>query len=101
MANTAIDTSNYVYLCVTGNYWGKGKTPEDAKRFCRQAGGSHASEQIKKLGYRIYYLHPDFELAETCMGLEIYTPIFHPVETVEVKDLTKRDHAKRGLRFRR
>jgi hypothetical protein len=33
-----------VYICVGQHAWGKGKTPEEAKRNCRHEGGKEAME---------------------------------------------------------
>ena len=73
MADKAIDTSNYVFLCMTANYWGNAKSQEQAIRNCREAGGS---ERLKKYGYVVYRVHPDFEI-EGVNGT-VMTPIGHP-----------------------
>lgn len=85
MADTAIDTSNYVYLCMTANYWGTSKSQEQAIRYCREAGGS---ERMKKYGYRVYHVHPDFEI-EGVHG-SVLTPTGHPAIMVLDKKVEKK-----------
>lgn len=74
------DTSNYVYLCMTAHFWGKGKTPELARRYCREAGGGG---MIEKHGYMVYRVHPDFEV-DPVHG-DVRTPIGHPAIVVSDK----------------
>jgi len=70
-----IDTSNYVYLCMTANGWGSSKSSEAAAiEACRShMGRAH----VKKYGYLTYRAHPDFEIDE--VNGTIYTPKDHPV----------------------
>jgi hypothetical protein len=81
MADTAIDTSNYVYLCMTANFWGNSKSQQQAIRNCREAGGA---SRIEKYGYIVYRVHPDFEI-DAVHG-DVRTPIGHPA----IKVLDKR-----------
>lgn len=78
-----IDTSNYVYLCMTAHFWGKGKSPELALRYCREAGGG---EMIKRHGYRTYHVHPEFEI--NCVNGQVATPLGHPAILVVDKKKT-------------
>lgn len=79
----APDTSNYVYLAMTANFWGSGKTEKEALRNCREAGGS---SMIEKYGYATYRVHPDFDI-EGSDG-RVMTPIGHPA--IKVTDAIKR-----------
>jgi hypothetical protein len=79
-----IDTSNYVYLCMTANFWGKGKTPEIAKRNCRESSGS---QQFQKYGHVLYHIHPDFEVSG--INGDVRTPIGHKAIKVEDKIVDK------------
>ena len=70
----AIDTSNYVYLCMTGNGWGSSKTSEAAAiQACRDYMGS---EHVRKCGYITFKVHPNFRVCE--IHGDVYTPTDHP-----------------------
>lgn len=81
-----IDDNNYVFLCMTANFWGWSKSQKQAIRNCREAGGS---DQLKKYGYVVYRVHPNFEI-EGVDG-RIMTPIGHPA--IKVLDRIKRKTA--------
>lgn len=80
-----IDTSNYVYLCLTAHFWGKGGSPALARRYCREAGGGR---MIEKHGYMVYRVHPDFEV-DPVHG-DVRTPLGHPAILVTDKRTEKK-----------
>lgn len=55
------DTGNYVYLAMTGNGWGAGKTESEAVRNCKLHMGT---EHVRKWGYVVYHVHPNFRISE-------------------------------------
>lgn len=82
----AQDTSNYVWLAMTANGWGKSdKSEADAVRACREYNGrSH----VQKYGYATYQVHPDFEVDQ--VNGSIRTPIGHPAIKVTDKIVRKK-----------
>lgn len=80
----AIDTTNYVYLCMTAHGWGSSKVSEaDAIKACREYNGS---SHVKRYGYVTYRVHPDFSINQ--VDGTIYTPQGHP--TIKLTERVKR-----------
>jgi hypothetical protein len=88
----AIDTKDWVYLCMTANHWGSGKTEDAAIQQCRRVAGR---DWVKKYGYVLYHIHPDFEISN--VDGTIYTPLGVP--PAKIKDTINRakEPAKRKL----
>jgi hypothetical protein len=76
-----IDTSNYVVMAYTGNYWATGKqtTPYDTivDRLRRHCGSRH----VTKHGCILYLVHPDFEVCGVTG--DVFTPTGHPAIKLE------------------
>lgn len=73
--NMEVDTSNYVWLCMTANGWGwSEKSEREAITACRDYMGR---EHVRKYGYVTYRVHPDFEINQ--VHGDIYTPKGHPI----------------------
>ena len=79
---TSVDTSNYVYLCMTLHFWGSGKSEAEAYRNCQRAGGGGS---ISKYGHLVYRVHPDFQIDD--IDGAVRTPIGHPA--IKVTDKRK------------
>jgi len=66
-------TDNYVFLAMTLYGWGSGKTEREAIENCRSHNGS---SHVKKYGYSLWRLHPDFEVSQ--IDGTVFTPEGHP-----------------------
>ncbi len=81
----AIDTSDYVYLVMTGNGWGSGKDKAEALRNCRAHMGT---EHVKRCGYMVLRVHPDFRVSK--VDGTVYTPAGHAAIEVEDRVIRRR-----------
>jgi hypothetical protein len=84
-----VDTSSYVYLCMTGNGWGSSKSSEAAAiKACRDHMGS---EHVRKSGFITFKVHPNFRVCE--IHGDIYTPKDHPPITLTDKIIKRKKAA--------
>ncbi len=83
----AIDTTNYVYLAMTANFWAWSKASEDAA--VKALRGHAGSKQVTKYGWVTYHIHPDFEVCG--INGDVMTPIGH--KAIKLTDKIKRKAA--------
>ncbi len=83
----AIDTTNYVYLAMTANFWASSKTSEEAA--VRSLRAQAGSSQVTKYGWVTYHIHPDFEVCG--INGDVMTPIGH--KAIKLTDKIKRKAA--------
>ncbi len=76
-----IDTSNYIVLAMTANFWvtGSATTPYDT--IVRRLRGYAGSKHVTKHGCVLYSVHPDYEI--DCVNGTIYSPAGHKATKLE------------------
>jgi hypothetical protein len=71
-----------LYIVVVPNYWGKGKTIQEAKKNCREAGFYGRMTR-----YRVFKVHPSTTIDG--MGMLCY-PAEHPAVEIESVGISKK-----------
>lgn len=84
MGTNTPTVKDYVYVCMTQNHWGEGKTENQALRNCRRIAADNVSDGdgnkwLAKFGYDIFYCHKDYKVNH--WG-EIHTAKEHPITKV-------------------
>lgn len=81
------DTANYQILVMTANGWCAASTKESA---LRQLTSEWGLSHMKRYGYVVYSVHPDFEISE--IDGTIYTPKGYP--PIKLEDRTNKKKKK-------